>query len=219
MQPVDPVPMRPRPVGKDEIAEKAVEVVVVVIRDVPEHGLEVTRAGRLVDGIDDLLETVGDHLVQRAAAQRKVHDLIGPAEVVLAILAFEEIIHIEEELGRGAGPAQHGRDDEHHVDEPAAKGFEVGGSGGVSADITGTVEQPRVHRDRRAIVGKARLVVLIYIMVLQEIKVTLGGGFAIELPDTVAEQAAIQPDEALFGQLGDERGDVFVFDIGVGVIL
>ena len=53
----------------------------------------------------------------------------------------------------------------------------------------------------------------------QEVEVAFGGGFAVELADAVAEQAAVQADEALFGQFADERGDVLVLDVGVGVVL
>ena len=68
LQPVDALPVGPSAVGEDEVAEKALEVVAVVVGDVPEHGLIVAGARRLVDGVDNLFEAVGHDLVERAPA-------------------------------------------------------------------------------------------------------------------------------------------------------
>ena len=127
--------------------------------------------------------------------------------------------HIHQELRRGAGAGKHARHDEHHVYEAAAERFEVRGRGGVAADALRTAEQPRVHRDRGAVVGEARLVVLIYIMVLEEIDVAVGGFLAVEGFNLVAKQTAVQADKALLGEFADERGDVLVLYVGVGVVL
>ena len=66
LQPVDGGPLRLRTVGKAKVAENALKVITVVIGYVPENRLEIAGAGGLVDGIDNLLETVGNHLVEGA---------------------------------------------------------------------------------------------------------------------------------------------------------
>ena len=69
------------------------------------------------------------------------------------------------------------------------------------------------------IVGKARLVVLIYKMVGEQVDIFLGGLLAIHLLDAVGEQTAVETDEIRLGQLAYEGGDILVLYIGVGVIL
>ena len=219
LQPAHGGPRGLRAVGEVEVAEDAFEIVFIVIADVPEHRLEVSRARGLVDGVDYLLEAVGDDLVDGAGAEREVGLLAGALVVVRAIFLFEEVAHIHQELRRGAGAGKHARNDEYHVYEAAAERFEVRGRGGVAADALRAAEQPRVHRDRGAVVGEARLVVLIYIMVLEEIDVAVGGFLAVEGFNLVAKQTAVQADKALLGEFADERGDVLVLHVGVGVVL
>ena len=218
LEPRERLPAGARAVREDELPEEALEVVAVVVGDVPEDGLEVARAGGLVDRVDDLLEAVGDDLVDRAAFGREVDDAVGVQVVVLAVLLFDEVVHVHEELGRGARAREHRRDDEDHVDEAAAERLEVGRARRVAADRERAAEQPRVHRDRGAVVGHRRLVVLVDEVVAQQVEVLVGQLLAVHLADAVGEQAAVEPDEVLFGQLADECGDVLVLDVGVGVV-
>lgn len=67
LEPAQGLPVRARSVGEAELPEKALEIVTVVVGHIPEHGLEVPGSRRLVDRIDDLLETVGNHLIDGAA--------------------------------------------------------------------------------------------------------------------------------------------------------
>ena len=147
LQPAHGGPRGLRAVGEVEVAEDAFEIVFIVIADVPEHRLEVSRARGLVDGVDYLLEAVGDDLVDGAGAEREVGLVAGTLVVVRAIFLFEEVTHIHQELRRGASAGKHTRHDEHHVHKAAAERFEVRGRGGVAADALRTAEQPRVHRD------------------------------------------------------------------------
>ncbi len=68
LQPTERVPVRFLAVGETELAEYALEIVAVVVTDIPEHRLEITRTRRLVDGIHHLLERVGNHLIYSALA-------------------------------------------------------------------------------------------------------------------------------------------------------
>lgn len=56
-------------------------------------------------------------------------------------------------------------------------------------------------------------------MVLEEIDVAVGCFLAVEGFNLVAKQTAVQADKALLGQFADERGDVLVLYVGVGVVL
>ncbi len=93
----------------------------VVVGDVPENRLEVACSRGLVDGIDYLLEAVGNHLVERAAAFRQVHNFPGVPIIVVAILFSDKIIQVHQKLGCGAGTAEHTRYDEYHIDESSAE--------------------------------------------------------------------------------------------------
>ncbi len=181
--------------------------------------MEVARPRGLVDRIDDLFEAVGYYLVDRAVFRREVDDLVGIQIIVLAVLLFDEIIHVHEEFGRGAGARQHRRDDEDHVDEAAAEGFEVGRPRRVAAHRQRTAQQPRIHRYGGAVVGHGRLVVLVDEVVVEQIHISVRQLLAVHGFETVGQQAAVEADEVLLGQLADERGYVLVLDIGVGVVL
>ena len=218
LQPRQRFPVRLRPVGEYEFAEQAFEIVAVVIGHVPEHGLEVTRPRGLVDRVDDLFETVRNHLVDRPVLFREVDHLVRPLVVIFSVLLFDEIVHIHQELRRGAGAREHRRYDEDHVDEAAAEGFEIGRPRRVAADRGRAAQQPRIHRDRGAVVGQRRLVVLVDEMAVEQFEVTVGDFFAVHLLQPVGQQAAVETDEVLLGQLADERGDILVLDVGVGVV-
>ena len=218
LQPRQPLPVGARPVGETELAEERFEVVAVVVGDIPEDGLEVACAGGLVDRVDHLFEAVGDDLVDRAAVAREVDHLVGAPVVVLAELLRDEVVHVHQEFGGGAGAREHRRDDEDHVDEAAAEGFEIGRPRRVAADRGRAAQQPRIHRDRGAVVGQRRLVVLVDEMAVEQFEVTVGDFFAVHLLQPVGQQAAVETDEVLLGQLADERGDVLVLDVGVGVV-
>ena len=218
LQPAEAVPVGFRAVGETELAEDALEIGFVVIGYVPEHRLVVARAGGLVEGVDNLLEAVGDDLVHRLLAQREVDHAVGLLPVVLSVVLLDEVVEVHQELGRGAGAAQHGGDHEDHVDESAAVALEVGGGRGVASDGGGAAQQPGVHGDGGAVVGEGGLVVLVDEMVRQQVDVAVGQLLAVHALDTVGQQAAVEADEAALGQLADKRGDVLVLHVGVGVV-
>ena len=218
LQPRQRLPVRMRTVGKYELPEQAFEVVAVVVGHVPEHGLEVARPGRLVDRVDDLFEAVGDYLVYCPAFLREVGHLVGPLVVIFAVLLLDEIVHVHQEFGRGACARKHRRHDENHVDESAAERFEVRRTGRVAAHRKRAAQEPRIHGDRGAVVGHRRLVVLVDEVLLEQVQVFVRQLLAVHLLDAVGQQAAVQADEVLLRQLADQRGDVLVFDVGVGVV-
>ena len=218
LQPRQRLPMGFRAVREDEFPEKRLEIVAVVVGDVPEHGLEIPRPGGLVDRVDDLLEAVGDHLVDRAPFLREVDHFVGARVVILAVLLFDEIIHVHQEFGRRAGSREHRRDDEDHVDEPAAERLEVGRARRVAAHRQRAAQQPRVHRDRGAVVGHRRFVVLVDEVAVEQAQVFVRQLLAVHLLDAVGQQTAVQADEVPLREFADQRGDVLVLDVGVGVV-
>ena len=82
----------------------------------------------------------------------------------------------------------------------------------------GAVEQPGVHRHAGAVVGNAGLVVFVDEMVVEVIEVLVGQFLAIHILDAIAEHTAVEADEARLGQFADERGDVLLLHVGVGVV-
>lgn len=63
-----------------------------------------------------------------------------------------------------------------------------------------------------------RLVVLVDEVLLEQVQVFVRQFLAVHLLDAVGQQAAVQADEVCW-QLADQRGDVLIFDVGVGVVL
>ena len=102
LQPVQALPVRCLAVRETEVLKQALEIIAVVVTDVPEYGLEVTRTTRLVQAVNHLLEAVGDDFVYRAAFLAEIHYLVCTFVVVLAVLLLDEIVHIHKELGRSA---------------------------------------------------------------------------------------------------------------------
>ena len=140
MQPTQRVPRRLFAVGEAEIAKDTLEVVLIIIRDIPEYGLEVARSRRLIDGIDHLFEAIRNDFVHRTLLLGKIYDLVGAQIEVFAVFLLEEIAHIHQKLRRGASARQHGGDDKHHIDEAAAETFQVSRRRRVTAYVHRAVE-------------------------------------------------------------------------------
>ena len=219
LKPAERLPDGLGAVGETELTEEAFEVVAIVVGHIPEHRLEITCASGLVDGIDHLLETVGDHLVNGALPQGEIHHLVALFIVVVAVFLADEVVHVHQELRGGASTAEHAGDHEDHVDEAAAVGLEVRGCGGVATDAFRAVQQPRVHGDGSAVVCDACFIVLIDKVVVEEVQVFVGQFFAVDVFDFVAEKAAVEADEIGLGQFADEGGDVLAFYVGIGIVL
>ena len=169
LQPTYRFPVGLAAVGEAELAEQTLEIVFVVVGNVPEYGLEIARARRLVDGIDHLLETVGDHFVNGALLAGKVNHLIGIFVVVSAVFLFDEVVEVHQELGGCARAAQHAGHHEHHIDKAAAEGFQVSGFGSVAANALRAAEQPWVHGDAGAVIGDTRLIIFIDKMMIEQV--------------------------------------------------
>ena len=219
LQPVQPLPVGLAAVGEKEVAEQTFEIVTVVVRNVPEDSLIVARPGRLIDGIDNLFEAIGNDFIDRTLLQRKVHHLFRLLVILTAVLQPDEIVEIHQKLGRGTSSAQHARNHEHHVDEAPAERLQVGGCRRIAAYRLRTARQPGVHRDGSTIIGQTRLVVLIYKVVSQQVKVLVRQFLAIHFLHPVGQQPAVQADEVRLGQFANQRGDVFMLHIGVGIVL
>ena len=166
-----------------------------------------------------MLEAVGDHLVDGARLQREVDHLVGAFVVVLAVVEADEVVHVHQELGRGAGAGELRRHHEHHINKAAAERAELGGCRRVAADGGRAFVEPGVHGDGGAVVGQRGLVVLVDEVVVEQVEVAVGEFLAVHLLDAVGEQAPVDADEARLGELADERGDVFLLHVGVGVVL
>ena len=80
-----------RSVREEEVAKQTVEVVFVVVGDVPEHALEVACSRGLVDGIDNLLEAIGDDFIQGALLERQINHLVGTFVIVVAVFLADRI--------------------------------------------------------------------------------------------------------------------------------
>ena len=56
-------------------------------------------------------------------------------------------------------------------------------------------------------------------MLVQQAQVFVGQFLTVHLFQPLGEHTAVEPDEALLGQLADERGDILLLHVGVGVEL
>ncbi len=219
LQPLEAFPVGSRPVGEAELAEKAVEIRLVVVRNVPKHSLIVACAGGLVERVDNLLEAVGDDLVEGAAFEAEVNHLVGAGVVVRTVVLANEVVEIHQELGRGAGSAEHTADHKDHIDKAAAERLQVGGCRRVAADGGRSAEQPGIHRDAGTVVGQRRLVVLVDKMVRQQLDIPVGQLLAVHRLDAVGQQATVEADEIRLRQFADQRSNILVLDVGVGIVL
>ena len=107
LQPGESLPVGLRTIGEVELAEDALEVILVIVSHIPEHSLVVAGTRGLVERIHNLLEVVRDDLVDGTLLQTHVSLLVGTLVVVLAILLADEIVHVHQELRRSAGTGEH----------------------------------------------------------------------------------------------------------------
>ena len=219
MQPRQAFPIGFRAVREEEFTKETFEIELVVVSDVPEHGLIVACASRLVERIDDLLEIVGDDLVDGALLKRKIDHALGILIIIGAELLADEIVHIHQEFGRGAGTAEHRTDHEHHVHETAAERFEVGRCGRIAANRRRSADEPRIHRNRGAVVGERCFVVFINEVVREHFDIFVAELLAVHLFNAVGQKAAIQSDETCLGQFANQSCNIFMLDVGICVIL
>ena len=219
LQPVQTLPVRSLTVRETEVLKQTLEIITVVVTDVPEYGLEVTRTARLIQTVHYLLEAVGNNLVNRATFQTHVYYFVGAFVVIVTVFLLNEIVHIHKELRRSARTRKHGRNHEHHVDEAAAERFQVVRRSCVTADTLRSADEPRIHRDRSTVVSQVRLIVLVDEMLIEQAHVTVAQLFAEHLFDTLGQQTTVQTNETLFRQLADKRRNVLVLHVRVRVKL
>ena len=121
LQPRETIPVGLRTIGEIEFTEDALEVILVIVGHIPEHSLIVAGTSGLIQRVHNLLEVVGDNLVDGALLQRQVGLLVRMLPIVLAILVADEIVHVHQELWCGTGARKHRTHHEHHVDKTAGK--------------------------------------------------------------------------------------------------
>ena len=191
-------------IGEDEVAEHRVEVVLVVEGDVPEGALVAARGGGLVDGVNDVLQVVGDVA------------FVG-AQVVVAVIFAREVVKIGEEFNGGDCPGELRADGEDEVHKRAAEGGEMLRRAGFAAEFGHAVAQEGVHRDGDAVGLEAGFVVDVDFVRLYLADVFGGGCFAKQLADFAADLGAVYLNHQVFHQLGFQCRHVFLGDVGIGV--
>ena len=210
--------MRSGTIREAEVTEDRVEVVTVIVTDVPENRLEVTSTSRLVDGVNDLLEAVGNDFVQCTFLKTQIHHFVSAFVVILTVFLLNKVVEIHEELRRSACSGKHGTNHEDHIHETTAERFEVVRSGCITTNSFCSLEQPRIHRDRRTIVSQAGLIVFVDKVLLEQGDVLVSQFFAEHLLDTVGEQTTVETDIAGLRQFADKGSDVLLLDVSVSVV-
>ncbi len=221
LEPAEGLPLRGGAVRETEVAEHAVEIRLVEIADVPEHGLIAAVARRHVHRVDHLLEIVVDDLEQGALLDVVLHHVIKMLEVVVTVILADEIVQVHQELRSGHRAHELGRDAVDEVDELAAEGLEVGRGDGNAAEFLQAALQEGIHRDGDAVreARGAGLVVLVEDMRLKVLDVLVGERAAVQGLDLVLHDVAVLLDIVLLVELVAQRHDVLAGDVGVGVEL
>ena len=101
LEPAERLPPGSGTVREAEVAEHALEVVLVEIAYVPEHGLVAPVAGGHVHRVHHLLEVVVDDLDERALLGVELHDIVEVSEVVVAVVLADEVVEVHQELRGG----------------------------------------------------------------------------------------------------------------------
>ena len=94
LKPREAVPIGPAAVRKVEIAKQALKIVAVVIGDIPEYSLIVAGSGGLVEGVNNLFETIGNHLVDGALFHREVNHPVGVFPVVFSVFYSDKVVQV-----------------------------------------------------------------------------------------------------------------------------
>ncbi|CDB70052.1 unknown [Bacteroides cellulosilyticus CAG:158] len=160
-------------VREDEMFEKAIEIILIIVSYIPEYCLKIPCPRRLIDGIYNLFKTIGDYFIYGPLFGGKVGKLFRMFIVILSVFFFYEIIHIHQKFRCGTGAAEHTRYDKYHIDESSAERLQIGGCRGVTAYGCGSADQPRIHGDACAIIGKIGFIILIYEVLVQQFDVAV----------------------------------------------
>ena len=57
----------------------------------------------MVERVHNLLEAIGNHFVERTWLDGMIHHFVGALIVIFAIVESDEVVHIHQKLGSGAG--------------------------------------------------------------------------------------------------------------------
>ena len=101
-------PHRFAEIGKDEIAEHRIKIVLIVNGNIPKHALITACGGGLVDAVHHLLHVVGDF------------GGVG-FQIIVAVVFAGEIVEIGQKLHRRHRTGKLRADGKHQVDKRAAK--------------------------------------------------------------------------------------------------
>ena len=95
-------------IGKDEIAEHRIEIILIVNGNIPEYALITARGGGLVDAVHHLLHVVGDFFA------------VG-FQIIVAVVFAGEVVEISQKFYRRHRAGKLRADGKHEVDKRAAK--------------------------------------------------------------------------------------------------
>ena len=195
LQPRETIPVGLRAIGEVELAEDALEVILVIVGYVPEYGLIVAGTSRLVQRVNNLLEIVGYHLIDGTLLQAHICLLVGTLPIVQTILLTNKVVHVHQELWSSASTTQHRANHEDHVNKTTCKRLQIGRSSRVTTNSYCTTYQPRIHGNRSTIVSQTRFVIFINEVMIQLVKILICQILAVHFLNTVCEQTTIQTDE------------------------
>ena len=71
-------------VREDEMFEKAIEIILIIVSYIPEYCLKIPCPRRLIDGIYDLFKTIGDYFIYGPLFGGKVGKLFRMFIVILS---------------------------------------------------------------------------------------------------------------------------------------
>lgn len=221
LQPVHGVPAHGRTVREHEVLEHASEIGVIEISDVPEDALVAPRRGRLIQRVNHLLKRIGDHLINAALSRGEIRLRVGVEVVFVAILLADVIIEIAEPLGGRNGSAELAGQRENQIDERAVEGREIPRRFAGATDGRVAAEQEGIERHAGAVgfAHDCRLVMAVNFVLLQLAQILLGDVRAVHLLELAVHGEAVDGDGVALVDLGLQRSDVLLFDVGIGIHL
>jgi len=211
-------PYRLGAVREDKFPEHAVEVRLIEIRHIMEHGLIIPGGGGDIEGVDYLFKAVLNDLLYRAVAAGHIHNVVDVGIIVFAVVLTDKVIKVEEKFRGGTGACELGAYCENEINETSAEGIQILGGYRGSADSGKTLEKEGVHSDGAAVRIKGAFIMDVDIMAFHISEEKFRNVISVHRSKLVTDAQAVGADDIELRDLARHSSDVLGFHIGVGVI-
>lgn len=191
----------------------------IEIGHIPENGLISACCGRLVQAVHHLLKGIRDDLVNGALPAGQISQYICAAIIIITVFSANEIVEIGLPFRGTDGAAKLTGQCKDEIHEGAVEGRQILWRSTGAANAHVSMQEERVQGNRYAVglAHKAGFIMAVDFMLFQLPEIFLSQINAVHLAQLVIHGKAVEGNGILLEDLGFQRGDTGLFDIGIGI--